>query len=86
VQVEGDAIMTKQKHKKRRVYRTGKLVLATKANEKFVLFDMVSGISTTLKVFYRNNGNLAIAFTAPKQVRISREQQWSAESGNTETD
>jgi len=66
--------------------KQGRLVLEAKPDERFVLFDVVSGLSTKIKLFYRENGNLAIAFEAPRQVRISREQQRSVERGNKRTD
>ncbi len=59
-----------------------RLVLEAKPDEHFMLFDSVSGLNTTIKVFYRNNGNLAIAFEAPNQVRISRDQQRSVKNGS----
>ncbi len=62
-----------------------RLVLEAKPDERFLLFDEVSGLSTTIKVFFRNNGNLAVAFEAPSQVRISREQQRSVSNGNGKT-
>lgn len=59
--------------------KRNRLVLEAKPDERFMLFDSISGLSTTIKVFFRGNGNLAIAFEAPKQVRISRERQRSAD-------
>ena len=61
------------------------LVLEAKPDEQFLLYDGVSRLSTTIKVFYRENGNLAIAFDAPAMVRISRTQQRSAPNGNKRT-
>ena len=61
--------------------KRNRLVLEAKLDERFMLFDCVSGIYTRIKVFYRNNGNLAIAFEAPKEVVISREQQRSVKDG-----
>ena len=61
--------------------KRSRLILEAKLDERFMLFDSISGIRTTIKVFYRNNGNLAIAFEAPKEVRISREQQRSVKDG-----
>ena len=58
------------------------LVLEAKPDEQFLLYDSVSRLSTTIKVFYRDSGSLAIAFDAPASVRISRTQQRSAPSGN----
>ena len=58
-----------------------RLVLEAKPDERFMLYDSVSRLSTTIKVFYRNNGNLAIAFEAPDQVMISREKQRSVRNG-----
>lgn len=55
-----------------------RLVLEAKPDERFIMFDSVSRITTNLKVFYRDNGRLAIAIEAPSAVRISREQQRSA--------
>ena len=63
------------------VAKRNRLVLESKPEERFMLFDSISGLCTTIKVFYRNNGNLAIAFEAPKEVRISREQQRSVKDG-----
>ena len=62
-----------------KISKRNRLILEAKPDERFMLFDSVSGFHTTIKVFYRNNGNLAIAFEAPKAVRISREQQRSVE-------
>ena len=62
--------------------KRNRLVLESKPDERFMLYDSVSELHTTIKVFYRNNGNLAIAFEAPKQVKISREQQRSVSNGN----
>ncbi len=62
------------------------LVLQAKVDEKFVLFDTVSKLTTTIKVFYRDGGSLAIAFDAPRAVEISRERQRSVGSGNRKTD
>jgi sRNA-binding carbon storage regulator CsrA len=59
--------------------KKSRLVLEAKPDERFILSDSVSGLCTKIKVFYRNNGNLAIAFEAPKQVRIGREKQRSVE-------
>ncbi|MCJ7777763.1 MAG: carbon storage regulator [Sedimentisphaerales bacterium] len=61
------------------------LVLEAKPDEQFLLYDSVSRLSTTIKVFYRENGNLAIAFDAPATVRISRTRQRSAPNGNKRT-
>jgi sRNA-binding carbon storage regulator CsrA len=61
--------------------KRSRLVLEAKVDERFMLYDCRSGLYTTIKVFYRNNGNLAIAFEAPKDVRISREQQRSVKDG-----
>lgn len=66
--------------------KKSRLVLEAKPDEKFMLFDAVSRLSTTIKVFYRNNGNLAIAFEAPSAVRISRVQQRSVSNGDGKTD
>lgn len=62
--------------------RQNRLILESKPNERFVLFDEASGLTTTLKIFYRDNGNLAVAFEAPGQVRISREKQRSVGDGD----
>jgi len=51
-----------------------RLILEAKPEERFRLVDSVSGIVTTVKPFYRDNGNLAIAFEAPTEIRITREQ------------
>ena len=65
--------------------RNRRLVLEAKPDEAFVLFDCRSRITTRVKAFYRDNGNLALAFEAPEAVVISREQQqWSARNGNRE--
>ena len=66
--------------------KISRLTLEAKPDERFVLFDMRSRTTTKLKVFYRDNGNLAIAFEAPAKVRISREQQRSVGNDNTGTD
>lgn len=66
--------------------KQNRLVLEAKPDERFVLYDVVSGLTTNIKLFYRENGNLAIAFEAPKQVRISRERRRSVDSGNKRTD
>lgn len=66
--------------------KQNRLVLEAKPDERFMLFDTVSRLSTTIKVFYRDSGSLAIAFEAPKEIRVSREKQRSALDGNTGTD
>lgn len=58
------------------------LKLEAKPDERFLLYDSVSGLSTIIKPYYRNNGNLALAFEAPSEVRISRVKQRSMRSGN----
>lgn len=65
--------------------KLSRLVLEAKPDERFILFDTVSGLTTKLKVFYRNNGNMALAFEAPAKVRISREQQRSVDNDNAGT-
>ena len=65
--------------------KQSRLVLEAKVDEKFMLFDEVSRLTTTVKVFYRGNGNLAVAFEAPRQVRISREKQRSVDGGDRRT-
>jgi len=71
-----------KKHKYlNRSKRRNRLVLEAKLEECFMLYDSVSRIHSTIKIFYRDNGNLAIAFEAPKEVRISREQQRSVKDG-----
>jgi sRNA-binding carbon storage regulator CsrA len=65
--------------------RNSRLILEAKPNERFILFDSISGLSTKIKVFYRENGNLALAFEAPSEIRISREEQWSV-NGNGKRD
>lgn len=57
--------------------KQNRLVLEAKPDERFMLYDSISRLHTTIKVFYRNNGNLAIAFEAPQEVSISREKQRS---------
>ncbi len=57
------------------------LILQAKPDEKFVLFDEVSKLVTTIKVFYRNNGGFSIAFDAPSQIRISRDKQRNVGNG-----
>lgn len=66
--------------------KKSRLILEAKPDERFILFDEVSGLSTRIKVFFRNNGNLAIAFEAPSAIRISREQQRSVGNDNRKTD
>jgi len=53
----------------------GKLVLECKPNETFVLYDELSGLTTCIKVTFRENGNLAVTFEAPKEVNIRREKK-----------
>lgn len=62
-----------------------RLVLEPKPDEEFVLYDDLSKATTNVKVFYRRNGNLAVAFEAPSQIQIIRKRR-SAERGNKETD
>ena len=58
-----------------------RLVLECRPNEKFELFDKVSGLTTYIKVVFRESGNLGIIFEAPKEVRIGRVKQGNA-NGN----
>ena len=79
-----DRVMAKKRKHLNKTKRN-RLVLEAKLDERFMLFDCVSGIYTRIKVFYRNNGNLAIAFEAPNRVRIQREKQWSVDRGDRKT-
>ena len=53
----------------------GGLVLDTKRNEMFQLRDAETGTITTIKIFYRDSGSLAVRFEAPKNILISRKKE-----------
>ena len=62
------------------------LILEPKKDLKIILTDEQSGTEVVITTFRRTNGNVALAFDAPKSVRITREKkQWSAENGNQRT-
>ncbi len=63
--------------------RKNRLVLQARPDEKFILFDEISGLTTVVKPFYRDNGNLMMTFEAPSTVRISRERQRSVPNANS---
>jgi sRNA-binding carbon storage regulator CsrA len=50
------------------------LIIEPKRNQKIKLQDSVSGTEIVVKTFLRENGNIALAFDAPKTVRITREK------------
>ena len=80
-----------RKQKRGKMPKNGRLILEAKADERFILYDSISGLTTIIKPFFRNNDNLAIAFEAPSQVRISREKQRTVEqrsvnNGDRKTD
>ena len=66
------------------------LVLEPKPNEQIVLFDAVSKARVIIQSFYRDrDGSLALAFDAPRQIRVTREprnEQRNARNGNAGTD
>jgi len=62
--------------------RNKRLVLGAKPDERFELYDSVSGTKVIVKPFYRaGGGDLALMFEAPETIRISRQERRSAGNG-----
>lgn len=57
------------------------LFLEAKADERIVLFDMVSRARTAIRIYRRRNGNIGVEIDAPSEIDITRER-WGKKNGD----